>query len=202
MRITAFICFLIIFGVPSLSFGEQPLEALQRGIYKGISVLEEPEYKNNSRWRDQQQKLWEVTRQVFDFEEFSRRVLASNWKKFTPRQRKEFVNLFSEFLGKFYLSRLRERYRGERVVYLRQKMIGESKALVEIKVFRRDLEIPLNIRMTKHNGTWKAYDISAVGVSAVSSYRAQFKWILRNESPEQVIGKLKKKIEELDDTSN
>jgi len=89
---------------------EQPLEALQRGIDKGISVLEDPQYQDDSNKKEQAQKLWEATQEIFDFKEFSRRVLASHWKNFSSHQREEFVKLMGEFLGKPNLRKLQSRY--------------------------------------------------------------------------------------------
>ena len=198
MRITAYICLLVFLGTPSFSYGEQPLEALKRGIDKGIRVLEDPIYKDSSQKKTQQQRLWEIMLELFDFKEFSRRVLSSHWKEFTPQQREEFVRVFGKFLGKFYLGKLQEKYRDERVIYLSQNKIGKTKALVEIKVLWKDLEIPVTIRMINRGGTWKAYDLSALGVNAVKNYRAQFKWILRKKSPVQVIEKLKERISEIE----
>lgn len=199
MRITAYICLLVVFfGVPSLSFGEQPLEALKRGIDEGIRVLEDPKYNDASRKKKQHQRLWEITREIFDFKEFSRRVLASHWQKFTHQQQNDFTETFGEFLGKFYLRRLQAMYNGEKVAYLDEEVIGKSKALVEIKVFWMNLEVPVKLRMTKRSGTWKVYDLSALGISAVGNYRAQFHWILQKRSPEQVIELLKEKSRNLE----
>ena len=201
MRKAFYVYILILCGIPSLSYAEQPLEALRRGIDETIKILVDQQYAEPTRKKLQQQKLWEVTRKIFDFEEFSRRVLASYWKNFTPRQCKEFVAVFGEFLGKFYLRKLQEKYSDESVIYLRQEMIDESKARVEIKVLWRDLEVPVEIRMKKRRGSWKAYDLHVLGVSAVKNYRAQFKMLLSNESPQQVIDKLKLKIAQLDGKS-
>jgi len=52
--------------------------------------------------------------------------------------------------------------------------------------------------MKKKHGTWKVYDLSALGVSAVSNYRAQFNWILQSETPDQVINTLKERIRHLE----
>lgn len=190
------VLFLILLGNPSLSFEGQPLEALQQGIDAAIRVLKAPRDQNPIKKNTALQNLFEVARQLFDFEEISRQVLDSHWKRYSLQQRKEFVDVFSEFLGKFYLSKLQEKYRDERVLYLDQQIIGGTRALVEIKVLWRDLEIPVKIRMIKRKGMWKVYDFSVLGISAVKNYRAQFKMILRKESPQQVIERLKKKIEE------
>jgi phospholipid transport system substrate-binding protein len=198
MRIFAYIFFYLVIAAPALSLADQPLEDLRRGVDKGIRILEDPRYEDASMKKVQQQKLWEVTLQIFDFREFSRRVLASHWKKFTPEQRNEFSQTFAEFLGKFYLGRVQNRYNGEKILYGDQKLISKSRALVAIKVLWKNVEVPVELRMKKKHGTWKVYDLSALGVSAVSNYRAQYNWILQSETPDQVINTLKERIRHLE----
>ncbi|NIV72592.1 hypothetical protein GWN26_11540, partial [Candidatus Saccharibacteria bacterium] len=84
-------CFLILMALPALADGEQPIEALQRGVEAGFRVLKDPEFISADRKEAQQQQLRIILEQLFDFRVFSKKVLASNWKKFTPQQRKEFV---------------------------------------------------------------------------------------------------------------
>ncbi len=199
LQIFVYIAVVILFGAPASALGEQPLEALQRGIDKGISVLEDPQYQDASQRNEQAQKLWEVTREIFDFKEFSRRILASHWKKFTSRQREEFVALMGEFLGKLNLLKLQSRYNGEKVFYIDQKIISETRALVEIKVLWKNLEVPVTLRMKKNHGKWKVYDLSALGISAVGNYRAQLHQILQNKSPQEVIEVFKEKIREIEE---
>lgn len=198
MRTIAFFLLLIIVGAPSSSFGQQPMEAVQQAIEKAIHVLDDPRFHEPDRKKDQKEKLREIMLEAFDFKEFSRKVLGPYWKSFSPQQREEFVRVFGEFLGKFYLGRLQERYNNERVIYLGQQLIGDSSALVEIEVLWRSLKVPVTLRMTNRSGKWKVYDLSFLGINAVSNYRAQFKWILSKQSPQQIIGRIKEKITEID----
>ena len=197
MRIFAYICITILIAAPGLSSAGEPLEDLRQGIDKGIRILEDPRYEDASQENVQQQKLREVALQIFDFREFSKRVLGSHWKKFTPQQRNEFSQTFAEFLGKFYLGRLQTRYNGEKVLYIGQKIIRKSRALVEIKVLWKNVEVPVKLRMKKKHGIWKVYDLSVLGISAVANYRAQFHGILQKEKPDQVIETIKEKIRNL-----
>jgi len=185
-----------LIGTPVPALAEQPLEALQRGIDKGIRVLEDPQYQDGSQRNEQAQKLWEITQEIFDFREFSRRVLASHWNKFTSRQKAEFVELMGNFLGKLNLRKLQSRYNGEKIFYIEQKIISKSRALVKVRILWKNLEVPVDLRMKKNHGKWKVYDLSALGISAVSSYRAQLHQILHKKSPEDVIEFLKEKIRE------
>ena len=199
MKTIIYIFLITLISAPASALGEQPLEALQRGIDKGISVLEDPQYQDDSQRNEQAQKLWEATQEIFDFKEFSRRVLAFHWKKFSSRQREEFVDLIGELLGKPNLHKLQSRYNGEKVFYIDQKIINKSKALVEIKVLWKNIDVPVKLRMKKNHGKWKVYDLSALGISAVSNYRAQLHQILQKKSPEEVIEIFKEKIGEIEE---
>jgi len=196
MRIFVYIFIIILIGTSASASGEQPLEAVQQGFDKGISILKDAQYQDASQRNEQAQKLWEVTLEIFDFKEFSRRVLASHWKKFTSRQRKEFVELMAKFLGKLNLRKLQSRYNGEKVLYNDQKIISKSRALVEIKILWKNLAIPVTLRMKKKHGKWKVYDLSALGISVVGNYRAQLHQILQKKSPAEVIEIFKEKIRE------
>ena len=198
MQILVYIFIMTLIVSPAPILGEQPLEALQRGIDKGISVLEDPQYQDASQRNEQAQKLWEVIQEIFDFQEFSRRVLASHWKKFSSRQREEFVELMGKFLGKLNLHKLQSRYNGEKVYYIEQKMINQTRALVEIKVLWKNLEVPVKLRMKKNRGKWKVYDLFALGISAVGNYRAQIHRILQKNSPEEALEIFKEKIRQIE----
>jgi phospholipid transport system substrate-binding protein len=183
-----------LIGVPAAALEEQPLEALRRGIDKVIGLLEDPNYQDDSLRDEQAQRLWEATQEIFDFKEFSRRVLASHWKKFIPRQRDEFVELMGQFLGRLNMPKLQARYNGEKILYSEQKLISKTRALVEIKVLWKNLKVPLTLRMRSRHGRWKVYDFSALGINAVGNYRAQLNQILQKKSPEEVIEIFKEKI--------
>jgi phospholipid transport system substrate-binding protein len=193
-------CLLLLTVIPALAGGDQPIEALQKGVEEGLRILKDPELNNADRKDVQQQKLRIILDQMFDFPEFSRRVLAAHWKDFTPLQRETFIRLFAEFLGRFYMGQLQEKYKDEKLIYVSQEMISARRALVRIKVVWKAQEIPVDLRMIKRKGLWKVYDIQLLGISAVRNYRAQFKSILGKETPALVIERLKTKIEQLEKT--
>ena len=198
MRNSLSSCFLFLMAIPALADGDQPIEALQRGLEAGFRVLKDPEYSGADRKEAQQHQLRVILDQVFDFRVFSKKVLASNWKNFTPLQRKEFVRVFAEFLGKFYMGKLQEKYKDEKLIYVAQEMKSVTRARVSIKVVWKGQKIPVDLRMIKRRGLWKVYDIEALGISAVRNYRAQFQSLLSKETPAQIIERLKQKIEHIE----
>ena len=190
--------FFILSAIPVLADGEQPIDALQRGVEAGFRVLKDRGLREADRKETQQLKLRVILDQLFDFRVFSKKVLASNWKNFTPAQRNEFVRVFAEFLGKYYMSKLQEKYKDETLIYVGQEMRSATRALVHIKVVWKGQKIPVDLRMIKRRGMWKVYDIEVLGISAVRNYRAQFQSLLAKETPAQVIERLKQRIEKIE----
>jgi phospholipid transport system substrate-binding protein len=196
MRKSFFICVLLVLSTPSVSHGEQPIDVLQKSINMGIAILEDPQYQDITEKDRQQKILCETAWEAFDFKEFSKRVLGSNWRTFTSSQRGQFIDAFSEFLCKYYITRLQERYTGEKVIYLSQHPLADSRALVKVSVLWKGVEVPVEVRMLKRRDTWKVYDIIVLGVSGVRNYRAQFQTILLKQSATQVIGLIENRIKQ------
>ena len=196
MRKSFFICLLVLLSTPSPSHSEQPIDVLQKSINTGIAILEDPQYQDTTKRDRQQEILCETAWEAFDFKEFSQRVLGSNWRNFSSSQRRQFINVFSEFLCKYYITRLQERYTDEEVIYLSQHPLAKSQALVKVNVLWKGVEVPVEVRMLKRHDSWKVYDIIVLGVSGVRNYRAQFQAILLKQSPTQVIGLIESRIKQ------
>ncbi len=190
--------FLFLSAVPAVADGEQPIEALQKGVEAGLRILKDSEFSDAARKDAQQQKLRIILEQMFDFREFSRRVLAANWKNFSAAQREAFVRVLTEYLGKFYMGKLQEKYKDETLIYVKQELKTPTRALVNVQVVWKGQKIPVDLRMIKRKGLWKIYDIEVLGISAVSNYRAQFKSLLGKETPAQVINRIKEKIKDIE----
>jgi phospholipid transport system substrate-binding protein len=177
----------------------QPIDIIRNTIDKTLTIMNDPQYEGEAQQDQLQQKVWEVVRDVFDYDEIARRSLARNWKKFTSAQKKEFTKVFSEFLKNTYLSRLKREYRDTKFTYEGQELISETKAKVKTKIKRQTVDVAVNYRMRYHNDKWRIYDMYIEGVSMIKNYRSQFKEILAKESPAQLIERLKTKLKPQDD---
>ncbi len=192
------IALLIFFSAVIALADVQPIDVLRDGVQESLQVLKQPKSLGLRHRADQQQQLIKLMHRLFDFHEFSRRVLAHHWRAFSPEQRSAFVQVFSDFLGRYYVGRILDNYKDERLVYLGQTMETPKRALVNVAVIWRERQIPVDLRMVKRKGLWKVYEIQVVGISAVGFYRAQFRSLLRNESPAQVIERIQQHIEKMD----
>ena len=195
----ALIILVVLESLSYLSYAEQPIEVLQKSIDQSINILTDPDYQDQSQKELQRQKLWQELNRIFDFKEFSKRILTKNWRRFTPQQRKEFVELIGYFVNIYYLSRLQEKYNNEKVTLIEQNLVSRTKAVVKTNVRWKNKDVPVEIKMLKRDDSWRVYDLSALGISAVGIYRGQFQEILRKKSPAHVIEKLKEKIKKAEE---
>lgn len=182
--------------LPLNAYGAQPIDRLQTAIDQVIFILEDPAYRDGTQTESQKEKLYNIIKSIFDFEEMSKRTLARNWKDFSPEQQAEFTEIFGEFLSSNYLKKIQSGFQGEKVVYLDFEIIGDTKAIVDTKIIRESVEIPVNYSMLISNNTWRIYDVNIEGVSLTKNYRVQFNSILMKKSPDELIETLREKLNE------
>ncbi len=170
-----------------------PMSAVEDTVNRVLDVLRDPKLKSPTAKSLKTEKLRVIYKDMFDEMEFSRRTLTRNWNKFTPEQRREFVDLFEQVLEKTYLDRILE-YSNEKIVFYKESMIADDKAEIQSKVITSSKEVPIYYRMILKNGKWKVYDVVVENVSLVQNYRTQFNEILASGTPEQLLETLRKKV--------
>ena len=170
-----------------------PLTTAQGAVNRVLDVLRDPKLKSPAAKEIKKEKLRVIYKDMFDEIEFSRRTLARNWNKFTPAQRAEFVNLFEQVLEKAYIDKILA-YSNEKVNFYKENMISENQAEIQSRIITPSKEIPINYRMIRKAGKWKAYDVVVENVSLVQNYRTQFNDILASNTPEHLLEILRKKV--------
>jgi len=130
----------------------------------------------------------------FDWEEMARRSLATHWANRTPEERKEFVRLFADLLERTYMKQV-EDYSGEKVLYEGEAKDGDYAAVRVKIVTKKNKDIAVEYRLKKEGNHWSVYDVSIAGVSLINNYRIQFNSIILQSSYENLIKRLREKIE-------
>lgn len=190
----------ICVGVISLAFmstllwaADEPGKLVMKTIDSGLTVLKEPSLKGPEKAQERRQRLWEEISFIFNFEEMSKRALGQHWKKRTPQEKKEFVELFTNILKDAYIGKT-DTYSGEKIVFLKEKQDDNKYTTVQTKIITTTgTEVLVDYRMLNNDGKWTIYDVIIEGVSLVNNYRSQFNNILLKSSYEELIQKIKAK---------
>ncbi|MCB1748563.1 MAG: ABC transporter substrate-binding protein [Gammaproteobacteria bacterium] len=175
---------------------QQPIDVLREQVAAGIEVLKDPAYDDPATHAAQRERLCAIANGMFDVYAFSRLVLMGGWNDFDAAEQDEFVSVFGDFLCRYYLSRLQLYYADEEVRFGAQEMKSDTQAVVSASVLWQGNSIPVEVRMGRRAGRWRAYDILVGGISAVLVYRAQFQPLLLTSSPREIIADLRRRIAE------
>ena len=186
---------LILLGVivlPCLASGGAPLDTVKAHANSVLEVLRDPKLQGEAARQMKEQKIEAVADSLFDFVELSKRTLGLNWNKFTPDQRKEFVQLFKARLRDAYITKITA-YTNVQVNFTKEVPLSDTTVEVQSVVVTKDGQVPINYRVIKEKNGWKVYDVVIEGVSLISNYRTQFREILGNNPPEMLLETLRKK---------
>ena len=129
---------------------------------------------------------------LFDFNLMARLSLGKeNWKPLSKSKRKEFSKLFVERLKQSYLDKL-DLYTDEEVVVGEAKQTKKNRVEVLTFLVSKDdkKEMTYKLYKSKKKG-WLVYDVDVLGVSIVATYRSQFSGILKKESMEHLLERMR-----------
>jgi phospholipid transport system substrate-binding protein len=185
--------FTFLFLIPLQGYAATPKETVEAAVNQILKTLGDPAFKAKS--KDQRiAVIGEEIEQVFDFRELSRRTVGKQWRKMSPEQQTEFVELFKKLLQGVYADRLLA-YSDQKIIFNKEVMLKKGRAEVQSYLQTSDgKKIPMFYRLTDKSGSWKAYDIIIEGVSMVKNYRTQFREIISKDSPEKLLEILRSKV--------
>jgi phospholipid transport system substrate-binding protein len=179
----------------SPAWAQGPQETLQQHIDMVLEIVRARDYLESGP-TERTQMLLHATKDIFDKQEVAQRVLAVHWRRFSPQQRTEFIDLFTEFLQRNYAQRIGAyTYSDERVDFTEVVMV-DSRAIVKTFIVAPDKRIPVDYAMLEKDGKWLVYDARIEGVSLVQNYRSQFNDILIRRSPEELLQMLRERVEQ------
>ena len=169
-----------------------PLDTVEAHVKEVLDILRDPALQGEADKKVKEEKIETIANEMFDYVALSKLTLGRSWRDFNKEQQKEFVSLYRSILKKAYMDKILA-YTDEQVVFDRDIMLSENKAEVQTKIITKSAEIPIIYRLYLKEGKWKVYDVIVEGISLVQNYRTQFREILANNSPEEVLKILREK---------
>ena len=168
-----------------------PTDQVRQYTDQVLKLLDDPGVQGS----DRRAAVRKVAIEIFDVQETAKRALGRHWQARTPAEREEFVQLFADLLERTYINKI-DLYRGEKVVYANEAVVGEY-ATVRVRVVSKQHgEIPVDAKMIRRGDRWLIYDIAVENISLIANYRAQFDRIIRTASYQDLVSRLKIKKEE------
>src|SRR5262245_10963196 len=191
-QLAALISTCVVLSYTSSAHAGPPTDQLKTAVDQIVLILEDPALKPEAKTDERRAALRREADKIFDFEETSKRALGPHWQRLGPKDRQEFVSLFTDLLERSYISKI-ERYSGEKTVYSGDAIDGDLATVKTRFITKSGKDIPVDYRMHRKTDRWVVYDVVAEGISLVGNYRTQFNKILQTTSYEDLVARLKGK---------
>jgi len=176
-------------SVPGAEAGA-PTDQLRGGIDQVFKILRDPEMAGNTNATQRRAAILAAAGNIFDFGEMAKRSLGQHWTARTPVERTQFVALFTDLIQHSYIAKV-DQHGGANMTFKGETIDGDLAAVRTSIPLSDGREMPLEYRMHNADARWQVYDLSIDGISLVSNYRAQFNKIIRIDSYETLVTKLR-----------
>jgi phospholipid transport system substrate-binding protein len=165
-------------------------------ILKSKPVAGSPEEKKAK------EDLKVIVNGLLDYQELAKRSLAQHWDEIGKQKQELFVSTLRELIEKNYVKQLRTNL--DYAVSYKNESLKDGEALVNtvVKVKTRGKSTDSNIdyKLRKEGDKWLVFDIITDDVSMVKNYKQQFHKIITQDGFDKLISKMRKKIDEIQET--
>ena len=180
----------LLLSLAPAAWAGAPTDQFRGGVDRVFKILRDPELKGDANAARRQASVAKVSEEIFDFGETAKRSLGQHWDARTPAERAQYVRLFTDLIQRSYVARV-DRYGAEKIVYRGDTIDGDHAVVRTALMLSDGSQMALDYKMHLASDRWQVYDINIEGVSLVANYRAQFNKVIRSESYEALIARLK-----------
>jgi phospholipid transport system substrate-binding protein len=108
----------------------------------------------------------------------------------TPAERTQFIGLFTDLMQHSYISKV-DQHGGAKMAFGAETVEGDYASVRTTIPLPGGSQMPLEYRMRNSDARWQVYDLSIDGISLISNYRAQFNKVIRLDSYDILVTRLK-----------
>ena len=181
------------------AYAESPTQAIRRTNRTLNTLLRKKVRDGTPAAKRVEARLKKAVKGFLDFEELARRSLGKHWKKRTAVERAEFTGILAALIERNYVKQLRSNL-SYRLEYRDEKVKdGAARVITVVKIEKngRTEAVEIEYRMRKTARGWMVYDVITDEVSVVRNYRSQFNRIIRRDSYEVLVKKMRRKLERI-----
>lgn len=168
-----------------------PMDKVKLTVAEVLEILRTPDLDRGAK----RQMLSTTIGNAFNFKSMAQRILAQKWKKTSPQEREQFIELLSQLLEQNYIGNL-DNYSDEKVEFVKER-IKKKNAAIDTLIMTKSKEIPVSYRLLLKNDEWKVYDVIIESVSFVNNYRNSYGQILKKDGMPGLLAKMENKLAQL-----
>ncbi len=175
---------------------DQASRFIQTLADQAIEVLR----SNEAGLADRQARFRTLLKDRFAVRTIGRFVLGRHWRRATPEQQRQYLELFADWIVKTYAVRFGG-YTDERLTITGTRVNpGDQDIFVGTEIAKPDSSVIFNAnwRVRRINGSYRIIDIEVEGLSMAVAQRAEFNSVARRKGIDGLLDVLRTRIDDID----
>ena len=196
VSLKAKIILMIIAAILMVSFrhsfcqGPTPVNTVRRMLDEAISVQTDPHLQGQEFREARRTAIKKLILSNFYFDDMAKQALGPYWDGLSNQNRSEFKQIFQDLFLDSYSRLVLDFLKREKVQYLGED-VQKDEATVKTSIYRINEAIPVDYSLTDVKGKWLVRDVRIDGVSIVENYRKSFARLIKQESFDALLKKMR-----------
>ncbi len=155
------------------------------------AIKDDPKLQGREMRDTRKGRIRDVILKNFDLEDMAKNALGQKqWDSMTREQHSEFKDVFQDLFLESYSRLVIDFMKKEQIGYGTEETV-EGKTVVKTTIRRLEDEIPVHYMLSGLRSGWSVKDVTIDGVSIVENYRRSFLRVIRQESYNSLLRKMK-----------
>jgi len=167
-----------------------PTEVVQKMLEEVMAIQSDPAPQSQPSRAARRAEIRKVILKNFNFDEMARQALGQQWGVLDGARRAEFKSVFQDLFLDSYSRLVLDFLKKERITYAGEAEAGD-RVTVRTVIQRTNEEIPVDYVLPRGGGGLLVRDVSIDGVSIVANYQKSFSRVIKQESYESLLKKMK-----------
>jgi len=189
--------FLVLCVHIQIGYAGEPTERVRALLEEVVSIQTGPGPQGEESSEKRRDAIKRVIGRNFDFDLMAERSLGGHWKNLSPQERSEFTAIFKDLFLDSYSFMVLENMGKEKILY-KDEDVRQGVATVRTVISKRNATLSVDYEMAEVKGAWLVQDVTIDGVSILKNYRESFSSVIRRDSYEKLIEKMRDKKKELE----
>ncbi len=189
-----FTIFAVFLLVPMLHAGDE--EDINLMVKEKVSVIFELLGQKDLDKDERNLKIVEELNEIMYFTAAGALSLGKHWKKISKKQKKEFLKIFKKYINNYIVEKI-DLYTNQNIDIGEAKIVKKGRAKLNIGILSggEALQVTFKLRKNKKKA-WRVWDVDIEGVSLITTFRSQFSGVLKKNSFDVLLEKLRNPTEQ------
>lgn len=183
---------LCLLATPINLFGQTrtPTDTVRNMLNEVMAVQSSPALQGQEHRASRKTEIKKIMLRNFNFDDMARQTLGPQWLQLSDAQHKEFKSVFQDLFLDSYSRLVLDFLKRETIAYTGENLT-QGQSVVNTIIKRPNEEISVDYTLIGPSGKSQVRDVRIDGVSIVGNYQKTFSRIIRQESYEGLLKKMK-----------